>query len=216
MNARAVLARSGGTSAGILLPIALGAAVLVLSAAAAHAPLISPEVEVFRAVNGLPQSLYPVIWPFMQYGTFITIPALALISLLLRRVRLAIAMLIAGVGVYLLAKIVKVVVERGRPAALISGVEERETFAEGSLGFPSGHGAVAAALTFIVWRHLGPRWGVGALVLAFIVTFGRMYVGAHLPLDLVGGAGLGAVTAGVANLVAPAAPPSRADMPAPG
>jgi undecaprenyl-diphosphatase len=90
---------------------------------------------------------------------------------------------------------------------VLVGINERETFDVGSLGFPSGHAAVAAALTFVVWRHLGPRWGAAALGVALIVMLGRMYVGAHLPLDLVGGAALGAVTAGVANVVAPPAPP---------
>jgi membrane-associated phospholipid phosphatase len=31
--------------------------------------------------------------------------------------------------------------------------------------------------------------------------FGRMYVGAHLPLDLVGGAALGAIAGSLANLL---------------
>jgi undecaprenyl-diphosphatase len=139
----------------------------------------------------------------MQYGTFFTIPVLAAVALAFRRVRLAVAMLVAGVGVYLLAKLVKGLVDRGRPGAVLAGITERETFDVGSLGFPSGHAAVASALTFVVWRHLGPRWGLVALGVAIIVMIGRMYVGAHLPLDLVGGAALGAVTAGIANVVAP-------------
>jgi ABC-type proline/glycine betaine transport system permease subunit len=59
----------------------------------------------------LPDVLYYLIWPFMQYGVFLTIPVLAVIALMLRRVRLAAAMAIAGVGVYLLARIVKELVE---------------------------------------------------------------------------------------------------------
>jgi hypothetical protein len=42
----------------------------------------------------------------MQYGTFITIPALALIALQFRRFRLALAIALAGVGVYLVALVV--------------------------------------------------------------------------------------------------------------
>ena len=75
-----------------------------------------------------------------------------MIALNLRRVRLAAAMAIAGVGVYLLARIVKELVKRGRSEALIGNIEARETFAAGSLGFPSGHVAVAAALTVMVRR----------------------------------------------------------------
>jgi undecaprenyl-diphosphatase len=92
-------------------------------------------------------------------------------------------------------------VERGRPAALLPGVEGREVFGEGSLGYPSGHAAVAAALTVVVAAHLSRRWAIGALVLGVAVLFGRMYVGAHLPLDVVGGAALGVVAGSIVNLL---------------
>ena len=84
-------------------------------------------------------------------------------------------------------------VERGRPGALLAGVEARETFGAESLGFPSGHAAVAAALTVVVAAYLSVRWAVAAIVLGAIVIFGRIYVGAHLPLDVIGGAALGVV-----------------------
>ena len=51
--------------------------------------------------------------------------------------------------------------------------------------------------------HLSKRWAIAAIALASVVLFGRMYVGAHLPLDLVGGAALGAIAGGVANLLIP-------------
>jgi membrane-associated phospholipid phosphatase len=66
-------------------------------------------------------------------------------------------MMLAGVSVYVLALIVKEIVNRGRPAALIGDVDGRETFGVGSLGFPSGHAAVAAALTVVVAAHPSRR-----------------------------------------------------------
>jgi glycosyltransferase 2 family protein len=180
--------------------------VLVVSLLAARADLTSAEVQIFRAVNELPQGLNTVVWPFMQYGTFVTIPALALIALLLRRFRLAIAIALAGVGVYLLALVVKQIVERGRPSALLTGVEGREVFGADSLGFPSGHAAVASALTVVVAAHLPVRWTIVAIVLGVLVVFGRIYVGAHLPLDVIGGAALGAVVGSTVNLIVRARP----------
>jgi len=176
--------------------------------------LVAGEKVLFVAVNSLPNALYYLIWPFMQYGVFLTIPVLIVIALTLRRVRLAAAMAIAGIGVYLLARIVKELVKRGRPEALIGDVEAREIFAEGSLGFPSGHVAVAAALTVVVTPHLRGRWRAVLAALVVIVAIGRMYVGAHTPLDLVGGAALGVSAGCIANLLigVPAPDPESPDV----
>jgi undecaprenyl-diphosphatase len=187
---------------------------LVGTSLAARAELTSTEVGIFRAVNELPQDLNSVVWPFMQYGTFITIPTLAVIALLFRRYQLAIALAFAGVGVYLLALVVKQIVQRGRPGALLTGVEERETFGAESLGFPSGHAAVAAALTVVVAAHLSVRWAIAAMALGAVVLLGRVYVGAHLPLDVIGGAALGVVAGSAVSMImrSPPAlgrPPSR-------
>jgi membrane-associated phospholipid phosphatase len=196
-----------------LAVIAVSLAVLALCVALASGPLTDVEETLFRQANGLPESLFPLIWPLMQYGTFITIPLLALVAFAFRRWRLGVAMLVAGVGVYLVARVLKEVVSRGRPGGLLADVNSHESFATGSLGFPSGHAAVSAALTAVAFAFLPRRVALIALVVAVIVMFGRMYVGAHLPLDLVGGAALGAIAGSLANLLvgvpssdAPAAP----------
>jgi putative heme transporter len=178
-----------------------GLAAFTLTAFLASAGAAGWEKTLFTAVNGLPNALRPVIWPFMQYGVFLTIPVLVVVALLLRRVRLAAAMAVAGVGVYLLAKVVKELVQRGRPDALVDGVVGRETFAVGSLGYPSGHAAVAAALTVVVTPYLRGWWKAVPAALLVIVGFGRMYVAAHLPLDLIGGAALGMAAGALATLL---------------
>jgi undecaprenyl-diphosphatase len=178
-----------------------GLALFALSAAVAGAGLAGWEESVFGAVNGLSNAVQPVIWPFMQYGVFLTIPVLTVVALILRRVRLAVAMALAGVGVYFLARLVKEFVQRGRPGALIEGIEARETFAAGSLGYPSGHAAVAAALTVVVTPYLRGAWKIVPGAMLVIVCLGRMYVAAHLPLDLIGGAALGASAGALANLL---------------
>ena len=186
-----------------LIAILVAGLVLIGSGVLAKRELTDVEVAGFRAVNDLQQSIRPFIWPLMQYGTFVTIPLLALIALAFRRVRLALALLLAGVGVYGLARLMKIYVERGRPGELIADVNSRESFSPDSLGFPSGHAAVAAALTVVVAAHLPRAWAIAAAALAVVVMFGRMYVGAHLPLDLVGGVALGVIAGAVANLLIP-------------
>jgi undecaprenyl-diphosphatase len=63
-----------------------------------------------------------------------------------------------------------------------------------SHSFPSGHTATAVAGA-IVLSSFAPRAAPLLGVLAAAVAYSRLYVGVHFPLDVVGGAAIGAVTA---------------------
>jgi membrane-associated phospholipid phosphatase len=102
--------------------------------------------------------------------------------------------------VYVLAKVVKHFVQRGRPSGLLEDVVVRGAAPHG-LGFVSGHIAVVTALAVVAWPWL-PRWGRWVVAVAVAVVFlARMYVGAHLPLDMVGGAALGLAVGFTARLL---------------
>jgi membrane-associated phospholipid phosphatase len=159
------------------------------------------EVVTFQAINDLPGGIRPFLWVLNQYGTAITIPVASAIALLFRKWLLALSLAISGVAVYLLAKVIKEFVARGRPAAFVGEVVERETFSPSSLGYPSGHAAVAWAITLILLVYVGRPWQIAAIVLAIVVPLVRMYVAAHLPLDLIGGAALGVTVASAVNLL---------------
>jgi membrane-associated phospholipid phosphatase len=178
-----------------------GSAMLVTSALLARRGVYGWEVPIFQAINGLPDSLRPFLWVLNQYGTALTIPLATAVALLFRRWRPAVSLAATGVAVYVLAKVVKEYVARGRPAVLLGGVVEREIFSPGSLGYPSGHAAVAWAITLIVLPYVRQPWRTVAIVLAMAVPLSRMYVGAHLPLDLIGGAALGVTVASAVNLL---------------
>jgi hypothetical protein len=51
------------------------------------------------AINSLPDTLDYIIWPFMDFGVFITIPLLIIVALVMKRLRLVIAMAVGGMGV---------------------------------------------------------------------------------------------------------------------
>lgn len=178
-----------------------GLAVLVAGAFLARRGVYGWEVVIFTAVNDLPGSVSRLLWIFNQYGNAVTIPVATVVALVFRKWTLALTLAITGVTVYVLAKVVKEFVARGRPAELLEDVIEREEFAPGSLGYPSGHAAVAWAITLLIAPYVRRGWQMAALVMAILVPFVRMYVGAHLPLDLIGGAALGVATASAANLL---------------
>jgi undecaprenyl-diphosphatase len=181
--------------------VVTGAAVLVTSTLLARRRVYGWEVAVFQAINGLPGSIRPYLWVLNQYGTAVTIPVATVVALLFRKWLLALSLAISGVAVYVLAKVIKEYVSRGRPSAFVEGVVERETFSPDSLGFPSGHAAVAWAITIIVLAYVGRPWQIAAIALAIVVPVVRMYVAAHLPLDLIGGAALGVTVASAVNLL---------------
>jgi undecaprenyl-diphosphatase len=158
------------------------------------------EIGAFRVFNDAPDLLYPIVWPLMQYGTFVTIPVATLVALLFHRVRLAVELGVAGIAVYELAKLAKDAFPRGRPGAVLVDAHLRGA-PVGQQGFPSGHAAVSAALAFILFAYLPGRWRWIPVAVGVVVAAGRLYVGAHLPLDVVGGASLGVAAGALATLI---------------
>ncbi|WP_116451636.1 phosphatase PAP2 family protein [Blastococcus litoris] len=147
------------------------------------------ERDLFRIVNDLPEIVFPAVWAVMQLGNVLAVPVVAGIAALTKRFRMARDMLVSGVLAYLAADLVKSIVGRERPAGLIDA-----NLLDGNvtgIGFISGHAAVAAALATAAVPYLSRRGRRMAWTLAWTVAIARVYVGAHLPLDVVGGAAVG-------------------------
>lgn len=161
-------------------------------------PIPQWEITTFRAINDLPSWMFYIIWPFMQYGVFVTIPIVATIAFYFKKYRLATLLLLGGVGIYYAARVVKELVPRGRPTDLLMNVEAYENTAPGSSGYTSGHTAVASTIATFAHHYLSNRWKAISIFTLIVVAIGRVYVGAHLPLDVLGGIALGT---GVASLV---------------
>ena len=186
------------------LVIALtGLVVLVLGMWVVRRGSVSdPERVVFRAVNGLPEALYAVLWPFQQLGAILVGPLVALVAAAARRYRLAIAALLATAAKLVLERVVKDVVDRQRPGTSIGAEAElRGDVSAAGQSFVSGHAVLVTALEGLVSPYLPGRWKILPWTLVGLVLVGRVYVGAHNPLDVVCGAALGLAIAGVLNLV---------------
>ena len=162
------------------------------------------ETRGFRLMNDLPSGAHAAVWPVMQFGSLASVPVSAGVALLAGRRALAVRHVLAGGGAWAAAKVVKQVRVRGRPATLLAGVNVRGTEVTGG-GFVSGHAAVAAALAAASAPGVGAPLRRTLWLLVPAVGASRVYVGAHLPLDALGGASLGllveAVTGGALAMV---------------
>jgi uncharacterized membrane protein YbhN (UPF0104 family)/membrane-associated phospholipid phosphatase len=176
---------------GDVLRALLGSVTLAISGiAASRAHPGRFEVNLFRLVNDLPEALAGVLGAIVQLGSLAAVPSVAGLALLFRRVHMAFDLAVSGGVAWFLAKVVKDAVERGRPATLLGHVATRGVEVV-SLGFPSGHVAVAAALATSVGPYLPRPARRSAWVAVAFVAVARIYAGAHLPLDALGGAALG-------------------------
>jgi undecaprenyl-diphosphatase len=165
--------------------------VLVLAAVPVDPDKLSGiERKIFVGINSIPGLPFVVVWPVMQLGMVLVIPAAALAALAWRRYRLSLSLFLAGATTYVAAKLVKRVVTRGRPSTLVDSVHIHGVASHG-LGFVSGHAAVTTALATAAWPYLGATTRKVSVAIVVVVGLLRVYVGAHLPLDVVGGVGLG-------------------------
>ncbi len=150
-------------------------------------------------MNGLPEALAYVLIPVMQAGSLAAVFAAGILALIARRPRLAGLVVMAGGSAWVLAKLVKRVVERGRPDEYLLDVVIRGAVQIGQ-GFPSGHAAVIAAMATVATPYLSRPGRLVVWTVVGLVALARVYTGAHLPLDVVAGVLVGWAFGCVVNL----------------
>jgi undecaprenyl-diphosphatase len=181
---------------------AAGLGVLVVCGVlVANRLVVGTDVAVFRRVNHGPGWLYPPMWTAQLSGVIGAVPLVAAAAALLRRLRLVAALAAATLLKVWLEAVAKMVVQRDRPAETLHDVILRGKAAAHGLSFPSGHAMVIFAIVAVVAPYFKGWWKVLPWALAAAVCLSRLYLGAHFPLDVVAGAGLGLFIGAVLNLV---------------
>jgi membrane-associated phospholipid phosphatase len=162
------------------------------------------EVRVFQAVNRLPGWLYWILWPPMQLGNLVvgTLVGLA-IAWLAREPAVAVGVILAMILKLVTERIVRremraYLAVRERPGSSQDGAVLRgdDVPAVGA-SFPSGHVILVAAISCVVAPTLPAAWLWVPFLLTALVMLGRVYVGAHNPLDVTAGLGAGLLLGGV-------------------
>jgi membrane-associated phospholipid phosphatase len=179
------------------LPMALVAGLLALPQ---MAPAPAQQQALFLQLNHAAASWPEGLWSFFTLLGDTTLVFVLLSPLLLRHPRAVVAAMIAAPLGGIVSIVCKNILDAPRPGALL---EPEQFHLIGPLwlynSLPSGHTLTAFAAISAVLITLAPQLSRGKTIalaalmlgMASLVGFSRIAVGAHWPLDVVSGAGIG-------------------------
>ncbi len=182
----------------------LGVALFAASALVLTAGATSWDARLFRALNEVPPAVASVLTPLSQLCRPAGIAAVVLLATVYvlarnRSVLPLAAGVVAAVLGWALTQVAKEIADRPRPYHALAGAVLRQQSAHGT-SFPSTHTAVALAAAIAIVPFLARSLAIAGIAYAIGVGWSRVYLGVHYPLDVLGGAGIGAAVGGVTLL----------------
>ena len=158
---------------GDVVRLVLGILILLLTTSAIHKDFVgSREAAVFRLFNtlALPDWTWPGVWLVMQFGVIGAVPLVAVVAVATRHLRLALDAVLAAGSIYLIAKVIKDFVQRGRPDTLLNDVH---ILGEPAGGLDTSPGTPQSRSRWPPWRARtragGPGAGQSPTLLAWLV-----------------------------------------------
>jgi membrane-associated phospholipid phosphatase len=162
------------------------------------------DSRIFMFINqrSYPKWLDRFMWLATQLGNMLAAFMLAFSFFLLNYRQLAIEIVFGTLTLWLLVETIKALADRDRPFLALEDTRVIGWREKGD-SFPSGHTSQMffLATLLILHFHLSLGTSVALYVVAALVGFTRIYVGAHYPRDVFGGAILGSIWGILAILV---------------
>lgn len=160
------------------------------------------ELEILHAIQGLHNEWLNALMIFfsaMGNGGIVWIVTSVVLALIPRTRKCGFAMMASMALTFLFGNLLlKNLIARPRPffvdesvALLIPRPSE--------YSFPSGHTANSFAAAVVIFSHYR-KAGIGALLVAAVIAFSRMYLFVHYPTDILGGLALGTLDACIVML----------------
>jgi membrane-associated phospholipid phosphatase len=135
-----------------------------------------------------------VMWALTQIGNGVVGIFLGIILYFVGHQRLAFELLLGILTLWLAVELIKAIVERSRPFLSLENTRI-VGWRERGKSFPSGHTSQAFFMMTLLVQFFQPGALLAGMLMgtAALVGFTRIYVGAHYPRDVIGGAILGSV-----------------------
>ena len=189
--------RNGYSWRPVVLTLVVALVVLAISTAIAHSGKVSRvEADVFHAINDLPDFLRPILYVFQLAGILFVPVIVAIGAAIYRKWWLTLCLvLVVPLKLFFEKKVIKEIVDRQRPATSICDGDLtcghfRDVSIRGD-SFVSGHAIITGAIATLLFFYLGRTGRIIVIGIAVMNGFARIYLGAHNPLDVVGGGALG-------------------------
>lgn len=167
------------------------------------------EQRLFHRINDWPDWLIYVLWLPMQLGNLVVGALWGLgVAWAVGSWDIAIATAVAVPLKFVGEKVIRHqlaghLAVRQRPGTSIPGARRRGAdVPESGPSFPSGHVIMVATIGLVIAEGTWPTWSWAPILAIVAVMLGRVYVGAHNPLDVVCGLGVGMVAGGLLGVVA--------------